>query len=817
MPTPYDNLRLTNSRYVPQYHGAPIEEFGNLLKKREQDYISNVDKEDIITSALSQAKVRDEDAGVKQDLIDKANKVTSEIAGLGGAYEFAGRKMRGLAREVLNDERLIQATERYQTDEASKTDLKKRRASGHLSEAGYYLAMQSINNDYKGLGEKNEAGFYDSPTYYDPMRNIDIDQEIRQRVSAIRAKQSTTGWQPDDSVEKNPALVNKTTTEIKQWEVNQAIDALLQEGDNASFLDEQAKYNTAKGDEGGDSRDKLVSQYKKSYRSSAGVFGSSEQHKWIPKEKIKEIKQESASERRLRLKTEKEAYDAEHPFEDTGMEVKITTAPREELSSYQGNIDRIEGFNKVREELKPIAAQTQEAIKEKSLELDGIPDTPQNEQRRFDLKRELDVENQKAQHQENTLRTMDNEQRTIETLHEQALMSTASEMFNVDGATNFDIDQSMVSVAESMAGSQEDIDKAIDKTITQAQHVWRRNAMPTKHMTPEEIEARESGALSNRDYLNLYGKRNYEVNMDNKTIDAFQENLNQLTDGILVNQPIINWKESKVYEEAFTNMLIGDGISVNGMKNGVRVPMGDISMQLDNYSADDMTPILPEEQSLYGDIMLSGITVRNNNIAFVGTTKKQNPNGEGSLATQVTWGSEAKTNAWLNKYPQLKPMYAGLGALEKSMASPGAEVPIDVSVIDPKGRPTINIGEEVINQATGKPYYDEEGNIKPRIIALVPYVISSPVSVPSGEDYLEHTLFYKGTVMSSPIEEEQGTSLGEDQMDLVLTKNDVFKKLPKSSATQSRIVEVLANVREALLRDEAKRQEDAYNAGINVQ
>ena len=178
MPTPYDNFQLAQSTAIRKYAGAPVEEFGKMLEKREQDYQTNVIAADQLELMANDLDVNDADYAVEKGLVDKSRETIQGIADSGGAYEFAGSQMRQLARQFTGNQDLKAALENQVQIREQRAKLEDRYLEGDISMNAYNKGKADLDT-YEGIGEGVD-GVYNKPTIYDPLKYIHIEDKLNE-------------------------------------------------------------------------------------------------------------------------------------------------------------------------------------------------------------------------------------------------------------------------------------------------------------------------------------------------------------------------------------------------------------------------------------------------------------------------------------------------------------------------------------------------------------------------------------------------------------------------------------------------------------
>jgi len=192
MASPYDNLRFSQSQVIPQYAGAPVEEFSKLLAKREAEYKSNLADIDQLELAASTLDVNDADYEVKKAALDKVRETIQGIANSGGAYEFAGDKIRAAARNFMGNEALQAAMKNQATIKTKKDEYTNLYLNKKISEVGYAEAMRRLA-DYQGIGE-GENGIYATPDLYTPVKYTDYTKKLDDFGKGFKADLIDSGW-----------------------------------------------------------------------------------------------------------------------------------------------------------------------------------------------------------------------------------------------------------------------------------------------------------------------------------------------------------------------------------------------------------------------------------------------------------------------------------------------------------------------------------------------------------------------------------------------------------------------------------------------
>lgn len=192
MANPYDNLRFSQSQYIPQYHGAPIEEFKNLLQKRETDYETNIGALDQLELAASDLDVNDADYIVKKEALNKVKNQIQAIADSGGAYEFAGRQVRQVAKEFTGNQALKAAVSNQALIKAKKEEYQKLYLDDDMSKVGRDRAFQLLG-EYEGVG-KGEEGIYDTPELYNPIKYTNVGEKLDAFGRGFKADKISSGW-----------------------------------------------------------------------------------------------------------------------------------------------------------------------------------------------------------------------------------------------------------------------------------------------------------------------------------------------------------------------------------------------------------------------------------------------------------------------------------------------------------------------------------------------------------------------------------------------------------------------------------------------
>jgi len=805
MPNPYNNLQWSQAAIQPGQSQVPVEAFKYLAEKKEDSYWLNQDRADVIVSALAESKVRKEDVDIRKGLTDKVSSYIDEVSRRGGDWENSGIEMRGLARDVLTNEKFRLATERYAKDEASKDELKKRRASNNISESGYWLAMNSIENDYKGVGEKNEQGFYNEPSYYDPMTNIAVDDEIRKRISAIRATQEGGTWQKDSRF-NIPGMSKMSTTQIKEAEVNLAIDELLNNGDMAALLDEEARANTARGNTEGDTRDKLVEKYKKSYESSSGVLSRDEQYKFFPKQG------ETQAEMEKRLKAEMEEGAKTELLGETQ---EIVSKENLEYADYHSNKKYLAELSENREELRTAMTMSSNELDNKSAEIANMKaQNPDNVALDKLMEEKAFLENQIVQ-QQSVLDGYNDKEESIEHLHRIAAMQVATE--GTSGLTSDQVEVRVAEVFASLEGTETDKVQAAERAGIYFENriadqgilgnpAGIQGAMDILELNPaqqqevlQRYEQNPGGTIA--ELKGEYVTKNMSTYITDPNTKAFQERLLDITDGSVMDQSLVTWANEDSYEEAVGKIFRNKGMVTNGYKNGRRVAMEGFTFEMMGYNTGKMGIIDKEESARYNSLAIRGMTVRDGNLAFVATPIFENSEdykiyGRGK---SVTFSDEQQTNEWIDKNPELEAPFVALEAIEIAAKSLGQDVPINMHLIDPSNRPFLVVSVDVPDPySVGGEMLQEKEHIK-----IVPS-ISAEVQL---DGPLLYNFTYKAVVQSSPTEGRTGYAIPQQEMDYLLAKYLDRESLPKNEVSQNEIIRIVKNLKQSLVDDHNAREE----------
>jgi hypothetical protein len=125
----YDNLQLSQSKYVPQYVGLPLEqvkETGDVLQKRYYDNLANANKIDL----LNKSRMANEgDSSLNQEISSQYQKQLEEIAKAGN-YENMTGQVGSLAVDYLGDQRRLTVEENFKRIQEEQENAKKMRMQG---------------------------------------------------------------------------------------------------------------------------------------------------------------------------------------------------------------------------------------------------------------------------------------------------------------------------------------------------------------------------------------------------------------------------------------------------------------------------------------------------------------------------------------------------------------------------------------------------------------------------------------------------------------------------------------------------------------
>ena len=226
---PLSNFK--SSPFVGQYKGLPIDAFqqsATVLQNRAVQNQDTLDKLDMMAYNIS---VSDVDENVKQSRMKAIRDEQERISG-SGAYEMATDLVRKQSKDFMQDTALNTATSNYKNMTAGMAESQK---YSPQQQAAFKMRLAN----YKGVGEGNEMGQYNTfgpASFYE---DIDFNEKIDKFVDDWKANESE--WV--SNAQKAGYITSGGTKKVTEQEVRDASLRMLQSDPTyRRALEDEARY-----------------------------------------------------------------------------------------------------------------------------------------------------------------------------------------------------------------------------------------------------------------------------------------------------------------------------------------------------------------------------------------------------------------------------------------------------------------------------------------------------------------------------------------------------------------------------------------------
>ena len=211
MPNPFENVSF--AKYTPTYVGAPLEQFAKTADVLNQRYEENKDAIDQLDIAMSNIPVEDADTPILKARIDKTRDIFKSTLDKGD-FENATNVVKTAFKDFAMDGAVKAASENYTIRQKTKAELRDAYEKGSLSATQYGDRTKRFNQ-YEGIGNPDELGFYNRYEFDMGAKRVDLDEFAAKALHGFKAdtiSKSGTGINYGSPEEQMMGVAKSQTT-----------------------------------------------------------------------------------------------------------------------------------------------------------------------------------------------------------------------------------------------------------------------------------------------------------------------------------------------------------------------------------------------------------------------------------------------------------------------------------------------------------------------------------------------------------------------------------------------------------------------------
>lgn len=241
-------LNLTYNKQQAAFIGEPVSDIKATTAAINKRYHENLDKSDIMATAISNIPVAREDQNI---VADEMNKFQTDLSTIikSGRYEDAAPVIRQSAREFNTNKKVKAAIRNKQDIDSWTNNLQERLTSGDITEDQYTYALLQDQSKYKGVGEADDLGFYNTRFRgFNPAKFVDIPALSEEFISNYKPDGTSFISRLDHN---NDGIIDEYVTQkgthVSADEVGEALTRHISNNANATkYLQEKANIESIK-------------------------------------------------------------------------------------------------------------------------------------------------------------------------------------------------------------------------------------------------------------------------------------------------------------------------------------------------------------------------------------------------------------------------------------------------------------------------------------------------------------------------------------------------------------------------------------------